>query len=98
MFKLVEDTTYTVKDLDTILDEAIKNGIQKSNTKVEYYNIIFAFDIETSNFTEKPLKGDTNNKRSIMYIWQDTLIWTATLQAGSTSLPSLPLTITRMLW
>ena len=70
MFKLVEDITYTVKDLDTILDEAIKNGIQKSNTKVEYYNIIFTFDIETSNFTEKPLKGDTNNKRSIMYIWQ----------------------------
>lgn len=70
MFKLIEDTTYTVNDLDGILEEAIQNGIQLSNTKVEYYNIIFAFDIETSNFTEKPVKGDTNNKRSIMYIWQ----------------------------
>ena len=70
MFKLVEDTFYSVNDLEDILNEALKNGIHKSNTKVEYYNIIFAFDIETSNFTDKPIKGDSNNKRSIMYIWQ----------------------------
>ena len=70
MFKLVEDTFYSVDDLEDILNEELKNGIHKSNTKVEYYNIIFAFDIETSNFTDKPIKGDSNNKRSIMYIWQ----------------------------
>lgn len=69
MFKLIEDTTYSVNDIDDILDEAIKNGIHNSNTKVQYWNIIFAFDIETSNFTEFR-KGDSNNKRSIMYIWQ----------------------------
>ena len=68
MFKLIEDTTYTVNDLNEILDEAIENGIHTSNTKIDYYNIVFAFDIETSNFTEKPKKGDTNEKRSIMYI------------------------------
>ena len=44
MFKLIEDTIYSPNDLDTILDEAIKNGIDKNNQKVEYYNIIFAFD------------------------------------------------------
>ena len=70
MFKLIEDTTYTVNDLNEILDEAIENGIHTSNTKIDYYNIVFAFDIETSNFTEKPKKGDNNEKRSIMYIWQ----------------------------
>jgi len=70
MFKLIEDTTYTVNDLNDILDEALKQKIHTSNTKVEYYNIIFAFDIETSNFTDRCVKGDTNNKRSIMYIWQ----------------------------
>lgn len=70
MFKLIEDTTYTVNDLDEILNEAIKNKIHTSNTKIEYYNIVFAFDIETSNFTDKTTKSDINNKRSIMYIWQ----------------------------
>lgn len=70
MFKLIEDTTYSPDDLDVILDEAIKNGIDKNNQKVEYYNIIFAFDIETSNFKDKPTKADQNEKRSIMYIWQ----------------------------
>ena len=47
MFKLVEDTTYTVEDIPALLDEAVKNGIHKSNTQIEYYNIVFAFDIET---------------------------------------------------
>ena len=50
MFKLIEDITYTVNDLDEILDEAIKNKIHTSNTKIEYYNIVFAFDIETSSY------------------------------------------------
>ena len=71
MFKLIEDTTYTVNDIEDILSEAVKQDkIHTNNTHIEYYNIVFAFDIETSNFTDKPPKGDMNNKRSIMYIWQ----------------------------
>lgn len=70
MFKLIEDTYYGVNDLDTILDEALKNGYSISNTQIEYENTIFAFDIETSSFTEKPTKEDHNEKRSIMYVWQ----------------------------
>ena len=70
MFKLIEDVTYTIDDIDQILNESLENGIHKSNTKIEYYNIVFAFDIETSNFKVPCKKGDTNNKRSIMYIWQ----------------------------
>ena len=68
MFKLVEDTTYTLEDIPALLDEAVKNGLHKSNTQIEYYNIVFAFDIETSNFIDP--KDKENNKRSIMYIWQ----------------------------
>lgn len=52
MFKLCEDTTYKLDDIPALLDEAKENGIYKSNTQIEYYNIVFAFDIETSNFIE----------------------------------------------
>lgn len=69
MFELVEDKTYSVDDIPDILQDAVTNGIHTSNTKIDYYNIVFAFDIETSNFTV-PCDKDKNNKRSIMYIWQ----------------------------
>lgn len=70
MFKLVEDTYYNINDLESILDEAIENGIITNNQKINYYNIICAFDIETTSFTDKPTKEDHNEKRSLMYIWQ----------------------------
>lgn len=70
MFKLVEDTYYTVNDLDNILKTVKNNGSITNNQKIVYRNIIFAFDIETTSFTDKPVKGETNNKRAIMYIWQ----------------------------
>ena len=69
MFKLCEDTTYTLEDIPALLDEAKQNGIHKSNTQIEYYNIVFAFDIETSNFVDRKDKSG-NDKRSIMYVWQ----------------------------
>ena len=69
MFKLVEDTYYNINDLESILDEAIENGIITNNQKINYYNIICALDIETSSFTDKPTKEDHNEKRSLMYIW-----------------------------
>lgn len=70
MFKLIEDTFFGVNDLDDILNEAKENGTCISNTEIEYENTIFAFDIETSSFTDKPTKDDPNDKRGIMYIWQ----------------------------
>ena len=69
MFKLVQDTYYNINDLDQILEEAKENGISKNYNQVEYYNIVSAFDIETSNFTVEA-SSDGQHKRSIMYVWQ----------------------------
>jgi hypothetical protein len=69
MFKLVQDTYYNINDLNQILTEALKNGTSKNYNQIEYYNIVFAFDIETSNFTVEA-SSDGQHKRSIMYIWQ----------------------------
>jgi hypothetical protein len=70
MFQIVEDTYYNINDLEDILKEAQKNGTVTNNQKITYHNIIFAFDIETSSFKDRPTKEDHNEKRSIMYIWQ----------------------------
>ena len=69
MFQL-DTKQYTVKDIPVILKEAYKNGKHTNNQKINYYNIVFAFDIETSSFTDKPTREDHNEKRSVMYIWQ----------------------------
>lgn len=70
MFKIIEDTYFSINDLETILNEAKENGTETNNQKITYYKIIFAFDIETSSFTDKPTKTDHNEKRAIMYVWQ----------------------------
>ena len=70
MFKLIGNKTFGVTEIEDLLDEALENGTQENNQNITYYDIICAFDIETSSFTDRPVKGDTNNKRSIMYIWQ----------------------------
>ena len=69
MFQL-DTKPYTLEDVDMLLKEAYKNGIHTNNQKISYYNIVFAFDIETTSFKEKPTKTDHNEKRSVMYIWQ----------------------------
>lgn len=69
MFRL-ESKPYEVKDLDTILDEAMEEGIQTNKQGVSFWKIVFAFDIETSSFTGPVTKTDHNDKRSVMYIWQ----------------------------
>lgn len=69
MFKLIQDTYYNINDLDQILEEAKENGTSKNYNQIEYYNIVFAFDIETSNFEVKA-SADGQHKRSIMYVWQ----------------------------
>lgn len=69
MFKL-EFKAYNIDDLDSILDEAMEEGIQTNNQGVSFWKIVFAFDIETSSFTAPVTKTDHNDKRSVMYIWQ----------------------------
>ena len=69
MFKL-DENIHSLNELDDILDEAMKEGIQTNNQNISYWNIVFAFDIETTSFTDKISREDHNEKRSIMYIWQ----------------------------
>ena len=69
MFKL-DYEAHSIDELDQILDEAIENGTQTNNQNITYWNIVFAFDIETTSFTDKITKDDHNEKRSIMYVWQ----------------------------
>ena len=69
MFKL-DETVHSINDLDEILKEAMKEGTQTNNQKITYWKVVFAFDIETTSFTDKITRTDHNEKRSIMYIWQ----------------------------
>lgn len=69
MFKL-DSKPHLINELDDILTEALKEGIDKNNQGISYYRIVFAFDIETTSFTDQVTKNDHNEKRSIMYIWQ----------------------------
>lgn len=69
MFKL-DTKPHSIDELDDILTEALKEGIDKNNQGISYYRIVFAFDIETTSFTDQVTKHDHNEKRSIMYIWQ----------------------------
>lgn len=69
MFKL-DTQPHNISELDDILDEAMQEGIQTNNQNISYWKIVFAFDIETTSFTDKITKDDHNEKRSIMYIWQ----------------------------
>ena len=69
MFKL-DSKPHTIYEVDDILDEALKEGIQTNNQQVSFYKIVFAFDIETSSFTGPVTRYDHNEKRAVMYIWQ----------------------------
>lgn len=69
MFKL-DYTPHSIDELDDILAEAMQEGTQTNNQNVTYWKIVFAFDIETTSFTEQPTKKDPNEKRAIMYVWQ----------------------------
>lgn len=59
-----------IDELDDILSEAMQEGTQTNNQGMTYHKIVFAFDIETTSFTDKPTKQDHNDKRGLMYIWQ----------------------------
>ena len=69
MFELKPNVIYRLEDADGLIDEARQNGISTTNKKINYYNIVCAFDIETTSFEDHDEdKGDP--KRGIMYIWQ----------------------------
>ena len=69
MFKL-DDKPHSISELDDILSEAMQEGTQTNKNNITYWNIVFAFDIETTSFTDNVTREDHNEKRSIMYIWQ----------------------------
>ena len=69
MFKLDYEPHY-INELDDILNEAMENGISTNRQNISFYNIVCAFDIESTSFTDKITKEDHNEKRSIMYVWQ----------------------------
>ena len=68
MFNLDDQKIYSVDEADGIILEAKKNGTCKDNKKIHYYNIVCAFDIETTSFLDTEDQNDP--KRSIMYVWQ----------------------------
>ena len=67
---VLDPKPHTLDELDNILDEAMKEGIQENNQGVSFWKIVFAFDIETSSFTAPVTRTDHNDKRAVMYIWQ----------------------------
>ena len=69
MFRLTEDRYYNLDEADDIIINAKKNGYTTTNTKINYYNIVCAFDIETTSFID-PHAPIEDNKRSLMYVWQ----------------------------
>ena len=50
MIKLITDRYWSIDDADEIIVEAIKLGTCKKQNKMTYYNMICAFDIETTSF------------------------------------------------
>ena len=63
MFTL-DEAIHDISEADDIINEAKLIGKCKTNKKIEYYNIVCAFDIETTSFIED------DQKRSVMYVWQ----------------------------
>ena len=56
----VDENIYKIKDIDQLL-ESFTTSDRVTHRKINYYNIPFSFDIETTSFYEN------NEKRSIMY-------------------------------
>ena len=65
----VDEAIHEISEADDIINEAKLNGKCKNNKKIEFYNIVCAFDIETTSFID-PAAPDNDNKRSVMYVWQ----------------------------
>ena len=64
MIKLDTDNIYSVSDTRRLIEEALKKGTCYKSKDVSYYNIITAFDIETSNIK---LQSDNEYKDPYIY-------------------------------
>ena len=49
---ILDRKPHSIEDLDWILEEAKRNGTHKDNHKRQFYNIVCAFDIETTSFND----------------------------------------------
>ena len=50
---VLDRNVHSINELDDILTEALENGIHTDTHKRSYYNIVCAFDIETTSFIER---------------------------------------------
>ena len=64
MITLETDKIYSVSEADDIIEQAIKRGTCFKQKKLSYYNMICAFDIETTNYVSK---ADTDYKDIYLY-------------------------------
>lgn len=66
MINLISDKTYSVSDVDEILKTALTRGTCQNNKRIKYLNIICAFDIETTSFTDD-IEADDSYKDLFLY-------------------------------
>ena len=64
MIELETNKIYSVSEADDIIEQAIKRGTCFKQKKLSYYNMICAFDIETSNYVSET---ETAYKDSYLY-------------------------------
>lgn len=64
MIKLDTDNYYSIKDAPGIIKKAVRRGLCKKQTGKQFYNMICAFDIETTSFKE-----DSLNEVVDMYLY-----------------------------
>ena len=64
MITLETDRIYSVSEADDIIEQAIKRGTCFKQKKLSYYNMICAFDIETTNYVSDT---ETDYKDIILY-------------------------------
>lgn len=64
MITLETDKIYSVSEADDIIEQAINRGTCFKQKKLSYYNMICAFDIETTNYVSE---ADTDYKDIYLY-------------------------------
>ena len=64
MIELETDRIYSVSEADNLITEALKDGTCFKQKKLSYYNMICAFDIETTNYV-----SDTDTDYKDIYLY-----------------------------
>ena len=83
MIKLDTDNYYSIEEAKVIIDKAVKRGTCKKQTGKSYYNLIAAFDIETTSF-----KDDGFNDAIDIYLYN--LIHGVTLRCRDIDIKRYP--------